>query len=355
MKGIDTREWKKFRIGDLFEVKKVCGKPITSYQEGDTAYVTGAEYNNGIIGYVSASDDAISEGSCIAVDPIKGISHWMPERFIGRGFSGASVNLLYNDNLTELSGLYICCIIKKFAQRNASYANLFNGDRLRNAEILLPAAPDGAPDWSYMEFHMSETFKESETRLRNLTQPWSHKTSINIAGWKAFRIGDIFQTTQYRDGLHVPTGAYMPANKLIPGDTPRISVTGMNNGIIGRYADADDANYRTYENCISFSFLGTVFYHPYKASFDMKVHCLKPQDHDLNLNEGLFLVSCLRGLAANNSYDDQISSTVLTEMTVRLPAAPDGEPDWKYMESYMESVLEQSAKTLKTLASAAAS
>ena len=33
---------------------------------------------------------------------------------------------------------------------------------------------------------------------------------------------------------------------------------------------------------ISVSFLGTVFYHPYKASLDMKVHSLKLKSKELN-------------------------------------------------------------------------
>ena len=157
---------------------------------------------------------------------------------------------------------------------------------------------------------------------------------------KEFMFKDIFYTIPFRDGLQVPTGGMVPSKELKNGNTPRISVTSMNNGIIGHYADIDSKNYRTYNNCISVSFLGTVFYHPYRASFDMKVHCLKPKNHDLKQGEALYLVSHIKKLVCHNTYGNQTSSTELPYMKITLPVTPTGEPDWQFMEDYI-SELEQ--------------
>lgn len=151
MSKIDTSSWKKFKIKDLFEIRKVYGKPMSEYPAGDTPYVTGAQDNNGVIGYVTAPPEAISEGECISVDPIKGFACWQPSPFVGRGFSGASINLLYNDNLTETTALYVCTAIEKVSTAVAAYTNLFNSDRLANAEISLPVTTEDVPDWDYME------------------------------------------------------------------------------------------------------------------------------------------------------------------------------------------------------------
>lgn len=155
---------------------------------------------------------------------------------------------------------------------------------------------------------------------------------------KEFYIKDIFETLPFRGGLQVPTGGLVPSKDLKPGKTPRISVTSVNNGITGFFEDIQSKNYRTYENCISVSFLGSVFYHPYKASFDMKVHCLKPVNHELKEEEGLYLVSCLKKLFTNNSYGYQTSSTDLPEMKVVLPVTADGTPDWNYMTKYIQEL-----------------
>lgn len=170
--------------------------------------------------------------------------------------------------------------------------------------------------------------------------------------FREFKVGDLFETKSYRGGSQVLTGGNVPAHLLQAGDTPRISVSSKNNGIIGYYQDVEMASYRVFENAISVSFLGTVFYHPYRASYDMKVHCLRLQDHELRECEALYLISVLRKVVAFCSYGNQLSSTELVDIKMSLPVQVDvhGEalldddgnfiPDWDYMESYIHELEE---------------
>ena len=105
---------------------------------------------------------------------------------------------------------------------------------------------------------------------------------LDISDWQKFRISELFITEPSKNKLQVPTGASIARKDLVDGDIPRITVTNFNNGIVGYYKNIDSDNYRVFENFISVSFLGTIFYHPYKASLDMKVHCLKLKNKDLN-------------------------------------------------------------------------
>lgn len=162
---------------------------------------------------------------------------------------------------------------------------------------------------------------------------------IETTNWKEFKISDIFITQKIGETLQVPTGASVAKKDLSEGDVPRITVTGINNGIFGYYKNNENnSNYRIYENFISVSFLGTVFYHEKQASLDMKVHCLKPINIELNKYIGEFLVSVILASLKNSSYADQISSTVLPYLTIKLPIASDENPDWNYMESYMRHI-----------------
>ena len=172
---------------------------------------------------------------------------------------------------------------------------------------------------------------------------------IDTSTWTKFRVSDIFVTEKHGSGLQVPTGAMMPKKDLECGDIPRVTVSNFNNGITGYYADSDDKNYRTYQNFISVSFLGTVFYQPDKVSLDMKVHCLKPLNYELNTYLAGYIVSIIRKAISNFAYSDQLSSTVLAELEFALPTTPDGQPDWQYMESYMKAVMEESEKSLENL------
>ena len=145
--------------------------------------------------------------------------------------------------------------------------------------------------------------------------------------YRNFKVTDIFI---------VETGANIPQNELKSGKTPRISVTNLNNGISGYYNDLSSNNYRVQENFISFSFLGTCFYHPYKASLDMKVHSLKPIGYMLNKYTALFLVNLFKK-SFNGVYNDQISSTDLKKSYIRLPVTNDM-IDFNFMENYIKSI-----------------
>lgn len=170
---------------------------------------------------------------------------------------------------------------------------------------------------------------------------------IDTNTWTKFKVSDIFVTEKHGSGLQVPTGAMMSKKDLLDGDIPRVTVSNFNNGITGYYADSNDKNYRTYQNFISVSFLGTVFYQPDKVSLDMKVHCLKPIDYELNVYSAGYIVSIIRKAISNFAYSDQLSSTVLAELEFALPTTSDGQPDWDYMESYMKTVMEESEEYIR--------
>lgn len=173
---------------------------------------------------------------------------------------------------------------------------------------------------------------------------------IDTSKWKEFRVGELFVTE--KDGKQVPTGASIPKLELKEnGSTPRISVTGINNGILGYfdYVGSNVNNYRVYHNFVSVSFLGTVFYQKGSASLDMKVHCLKPLNVELNEYTGSFLVAAIKASLKNYAYSDQLSSTVLPNVCIKLPASPSNEPDWEYMENYMRKYEQQTNASITAL------
>lgn len=172
------------------------------------------------------------------------------------------------------------------------------------------------------------------------------KTEIDTKTWREFKFYEIFRIESNRNKIQFPTGASVPAKDLSEeGDTPRISASGFNNGIIGYYTYIGNTpnDYRVYNNFISVSFLGTVFYQKQEASLDMKVHCLQPNNYSLNEYTGIFLVSVIRAVLRNylyqeQIYQDQISSSILPMLTLKLPVNLDGVVDWLYMENYVRSI-----------------
>lgn len=176
--------------------------------------------------------------------------------------------------------------------------------------------------------------------------------NVSTDNWKEFKIEDIFETKILGGKKQVPTGSWVSTKELMSGAIPRITVSGVNNGIIGYY-DSNSINYKVYENFISVSFLGTVFYQQNKASLDMKVHCLKPIQYNLNIYTATFLVTVLKSAISKFTYSDQLSSTTLVNLILKLPAIMINSgkyiPDWEYMESYVKMIETLANKKLNNI------
>lgn len=170
--------YEKYKLNELAKIEKVKGKPLSKYEKGETPYVTGSQSNNGVIGYVTAPETDISKGNCIVVDPIKGLCMYQGADFVGRGFSGASINALYIENMDEISAMFIIAAIKKVSLKVASYSYLFNSSKLAEAGIMLPTldaldadspySSNGyVPDWKYMKNRVAELEKNRVAELEN--------------------------------------------------------------------------------------------------------------------------------------------------------------------------------------------
>lgn len=181
-------------------------------------------------------------------------------------------------------------------------------------------------------------------------------SKIDTTQWKEYSISDLFITEAAGRKIQVPTGSYIERKYLKEGEIPRVTVTGINNGICGYFENlTNNSNYRVFENFISVSFLGTVFYHPYKASLDMKVHALKLKDKQLNEYIGGYIISIIKKSIQNNNYSDQLSSTVLPQLKIRLPVDINGNPNFAYMEKYMQNLESAVNSSLTALRSAKSS
>ncbi|NYA26123.1 restriction endonuclease subunit S [Haemophilus haemolyticus] len=171
---------------------------------------------------------------------------------------------------------------------------------------------------------------------------------LDISNWKEFKIAELFITETSKNKLQVPTEAAVAKKDLTDGDIPRVTVTNMNNGIVGYYKNVQSDNYRLYENFISVSFLGTIFYHPYKASLDMKVHCLKLKERRLNNYIAFFLINIIKKQVSYFAYNDQLSSSTLTGLSILLPVK-NNEPDWEYMENYTKQLYLRDKQSISTV------
>lgn len=152
---------------------------------------------------------------------------------------------------------------------------------------------------------------------------------MNEVEWGLFEVEDVFE---------IVTGALLKASDLEKGLIPRITATSVNNGISTFTSEMTHKNFRKFENFISVSFLGDVFYQPNEVSLDMKIHGLKLKDRVLTEPLSLYLIPLIKKFSRKYAYGNQLSTSVLARQKLSLPIKTDGTPDWEYMENYIESL-----------------
>lgn len=345
MGKIDTSEWKEYRMSDLGFT--VChGSRITKAErvEGDTVFLTAGFENCGVVGTIGNENIDVWEKP-ITVDMFGNV-FYHDETCAGDD----NIYAFLNSKLSRTAKLFVASSIASVTQSKYSYQQQFRQGDANKLSVYLPATPDGAPDWAYMESYMANLeakVAESLTLLQAAKD--EEKKKVDTREWGEFRVGELFKTQMKGKKIQVPTGANVPMQDMIKdGSTPRITVTGVNNGVFGLYdyCGKNSTEYRVFRNFISVSFLGTVFYQEGEATLDMKVHCLQPNHITLNKYTGNFLVSAIKASLRESSYSDQISSTILPEMTIMLPKDKTGQPDWAYMEEYMRKVEEKAKNVL---------
>lgn len=159
---------------------------------------------------------------------------------------------------------------------------------------------------------------------------------IDTSNWREFRVGDYF--TQERGKEKAPK-----QNK--DGDCPLIQETNSNNGF-DRLVQPTTI-FKGNAITISINYAYTVFYQ--KDDFCASVNIAIIRNDNLNLYNGYFIASVLSSAHRKFDYQNKISKELIDDEIIKLPATPDGQPDWDYMESYMKAVMEESEKSLENL------
>lgn len=151
---LGAENWKEFRIGDIFEIKK--GKRLTAEDQtdGDTPYIGAIDSNNGVANRIGQA--AIHEGNTISLsyNGSVGEAFYQPKPF----WATDDVNVLNfkdeNDaSFNKYIALFICAILRKEKYRY-SYGRKWVLESMRSTVIKLPATVTSKPDYMFMENYM---------------------------------------------------------------------------------------------------------------------------------------------------------------------------------------------------------
>ncbi len=152
---LDVSSWKRFRLSELFEIKKGIRVTKANLRPGTTPFISAIDSNNGVRQRISLPPS--HPGNLITVNYNGSVAEafYQPEPF----WASDDVNVLYpRFDLDAVLAMFICTIIRRERYR-FNYGRKWNLERMKKSEIRLPADADGNPDWAWMRrYILSQNF-----------------------------------------------------------------------------------------------------------------------------------------------------------------------------------------------------
>ena len=165
---------------------------------------------------------------------------------------------------------------------------------------------------------------------------------IDTSGWKEFSLSGL--------GFVNYHGQRLNKAQRIDGNIPFITA-GFENRGIGQYIGN---NRPVYDKSITVDMFGNAFFQPMPCAGDDNVYFFV--NDDISDYEKLFISSCIHSVTSKKyAYVQQFRQPDADELTVELPVDFNGYPDWAYMDSFMQNVMNESKACLGNLRLAKAS
>lgn len=151
--------------------------------------------------------------------------------------------------------------------------------------------------------------------------------------WKAFVLSDIFT---------ISAGKRLTKADMKQGKRPFIGATDSNNGIT---AWVENSNESLDSNVLGVNYNGSVvetFYHLYECIFSDDVKRLHLKD---NVTVSVYLMLFLKTMIVQQkikfAYGYKFNEKRMQMQKIVLPIDNNGQPNWDYMETYMQNLEQQ--------------
>lgn len=170
MSVVDTSTWKAFKVGDLFDVLLAKGDIQPNLvDDGNVPLVSAGTADNGIVAMISDKGDGVSEvfpAGCLTVSMF-GTAFWQNETFYAVSHGRVNV-LMPKCCVSDMVGLFLVSAVNACFKGEYDYSTMCTRKRLLDATVMLPATPDGEPDWAYMETYMQQVLNREEMFAEHL-------------------------------------------------------------------------------------------------------------------------------------------------------------------------------------------
>lgn len=339
MRKIDTSGWKEFRIGDLFEacLSKDDIQP-KDFVEGKIPLVSSGKENNGIIAFVEDKKARLWEANTLTIDMFGKVFYQENPYF---AVSHGRVNILLPKiSMTKGCLQFMGCAIEKVTLQKYAFNEMCTGTKVLKDNIKLPAAPDGAPDWAYMESYMEklETKVADSLTLLQAAKD-AEKKKVDTREWGEFHLYDIFS---------ISMGNKFDRSKMCEVDEGInfVGRSALTNGVACAVTSVEDRKGNTVQpypaGDITIALggsIGAAFVQDKEFYTSQNVCVLHTDDHSITERAKWFVAASITASCGNyEAFTDELNRHIRTDFIIRLPVDKTGQPDWAYMEEYMRKV-----------------
>lgn len=164
---------------------------------------------------------------------------------------------------------------------------------------------------------------------------------IDTSNWGEYKIKDLFD---------VKKGKRLTKANMTAGDINFIGASAVNNGVTAKIGNT---NCLHPGNTITVNYNGSVgeaFYQeqPFWASDDVNVFYPK---FTMNKTLALFFIPIIKCVGHRYEYIDKWVKEAMENDIIMLPVDSNGDPDFAYMEKYMNGIVERQKANLEALQS----
>ena len=165
---------------------------------------------------------------------------------------------------------------------------------------------------------------------------------IETNNWHEFPFTKLFKIVK---------GTRLTKAKMISGDINYIGATAFNNGVTAKIGNSEHLHPGgTITVCYNGS-IGQTFYQTEQFWATDDVNVLYPK-FKMTPNIAKFLCAVIYKLGLKYAYIDKWTAAKMSQTIIRLPATSNFEPDWEYMECYMQEIEEKVKSDIKLIINA---
>lgn len=322
MMRLSDREWKVFKIKEVFDIVNLKPEHKVNLKSSDTTpYVTRTEKNNGVENFYKGLH--IKKGNCITFGAETAKFYYQEHNFI----NGNKLYAIYNKSLNKYTALFLTTL---FNNQFLDYGYGFGltGARFSNKKIKLPTL-NKRPDYNFMEDYIKEKYFNLKSQIK---EKQKHEITdwrgLNDVEWKFYYLSDLFDFKR---------GNQNKMSDLNSGYLPLISAKNTNNG----YKDFVEKNNKDLypSSIISLNNdgdggVGIAYYQPFQSMMDTHVTALINKKN-IDKYTKLFISRTITKQRDKFSHGYAISANRLNRQLIQLPTF-NNRPDYDFMEQYMK-------------------